>query len=153
MQDTSSRDKRLPIRILFPRLQSRMLTFVLAAIGTSLVVHSLVSVISLTAAARALPSDGKELHAMIVGMLLRDLLLALVITAPAFALLAMAAFMRVIGPLYRMRVFLRAVVEGRQKEPCRLRRDDELQDFCELLNQVTEPMRNREPEEALRRAA
>ncbi len=143
MQHTALKNQRRFIRILFPRLQSRLFTLVLAMIGTSLLIHALVSVMSLTRAAQSLPSDGKALHSMIVGMLTRDFLLAFVISVPAFGVLALAAFMRVIGPLYRMRTFLQAVVDGRETQPCRLRRTDEFQDICELVNKVTEPMRSR----------
>jgi len=143
MQDSSQKNQRRPIRILFPRLQSRLFTFVLAGIGTSLLIHTLVSVLSLTSVARSLPSDGQTLHGMIVGMLTHDFLLAFAITVPAFGLLAVAAFMRVVGPLHRMRTFLQAVVDGQQTEPCQLRKGDEFQDVCELVNQVTEPLRAR----------
>jgi hypothetical protein len=154
MQASPRKNQRRPIRILFPRLQNRAFTLVLAMVGTSLLIHTLVSVVSLTRMAHSLPSDGKVLHGMIVGMLTRDFLLAFVITVPAFGLLAAAAFMRVVGPVHRMRTFLQGVVDGRETEPCRLRKGDEFQDICELINQATEPMRARSKDpEGTRQAA
>jgi hypothetical protein len=153
MKDTSAANRRLPVRILFPRLQSRLFTLVLAGIGTSLLVHTLVSVTSLTRAARELPNDGDALHSMIVALLVRDFVLAFALTVPAFALLGMAAFMRVLGPLHCMRMFLEKALRGQHPEPCRLREDDELQDICALLNRATEPLRARAAAEDVKRAA
>ncbi len=139
----SPKNRRRSIRILFPRIQGRFLTLTLAVIGTSLVVHSALAVWSLTSLVDELPNDGELIQKRIVPIVLRDLGWAFVLTAPAFALLAMTALMAVIGPLYRMRSFLQRVLEGQHPEPCKLREGDEMQDLCMLLNQVTEPMRTR----------
>lgn len=45
------------------------------------------------------------------------------------------------GPLYRMEQFLKAVIQGEQVDDCRIRRGDELQDFCALLNRATKSLR------------
>ena len=38
-------------------------------------------------------------------------------------------------------MFLNQVIRGEKPEPCRIRKRDELQDFCKLLNEVTAPLR------------
>ena len=48
---------------------------------------------------------------------------------------------RVAGPLHRFHLFLSDVRDGRESRPCVLRQKDKLQDFCELLNEVTAPLR------------
>lgn len=133
--------QRLLIRVLFPRIQARFLTLTLAVIATSLLVNSGLVVWSLAGLARELPNDGALVQERIVPILLRDLVWALALTAPAFALLAMASLMGVIGPLFRMHRFLQAVVQGAHPERCQLRKGDELQEVCELLNRATEPLR------------
>jgi hypothetical protein len=148
------KNKRRLIRVLFPRIQGRFLTLTLSVIATSLLVHSALSVWSLTRLARELPSDGELVQERIVPIVLRDLAFAFVATAPAFALLAMAGLMGVIGPLFRMRRFLEEAVAGRHPEPCTLRQGDELQDVCKLLNTATEPLRARQtPPAQVQRAA
>lgn len=135
------KNKRRLIRILFPSLQGRFLTLSLAMVATSLLVHSALSVWSLASLARELPTDGDLVQERVIPIVLRDLTVAFLLTAPAFALLSMAALMGFVGPLYRIRGFLEAVVAGRHPEPCKLRQGDDLQDVCALLNQATEPLR------------
>jgi hypothetical protein len=73
--------------------------------------------------------------------LFNKLLLALAIVVPVALSLAVLLSHRVAGPMYRFRVFLTDVKEGRQVEPCRIRDGDEYQEFCVLINEVTAPLR------------
>ena len=57
---------------------------------------------------------------------------------------------RFAGPIYRFEKYLKALARGEQVEECRIRKGDELQEFCKLLNEATAPLRSRarpEPEE------
>ena len=53
---------------------------------------------------------------------------------------------RIAGPLYRFETFLNQVLAGEKPERFRLRKGDELQDFADLLNAVTEPLRLKDAE-------
>lgn len=48
---------------------------------------------------------------------------------------------RVCGPLYRFRQYLGSVARGEKPADCRIRKNDELQDLCELINAATKPLR------------
>ncbi len=48
---------------------------------------------------------------------------------------------RICGPLYRFTQFLGAVEKGEHPGECKIRKNDELHDMCELLNRVTAPIR------------
>jgi methyl-accepting chemotaxis protein len=48
---------------------------------------------------------------------------------------------RIAGPLHRFESFLKAVARGEKPPDCRIRRGDELQDLCKLLNEATAPLR------------
>lgn len=69
--------------------------------------------------------------------------------------MGVASTHKIVGPLYRFRVYLTALARGESPEPCRIRKDDELQDLCELLNRATEPLRHvqRVPDAARKEAA
>ncbi len=135
--------RRAPIRILLPKIQSSMFVTILCVIGVSALIQVLVSVRSLAAIARNLPNDGPVLDEMIVDVLLKDFAITLAIAVPALGFLSMIGMMKVVGPLYRMRRFLQEVVEGKETRPIRLREKDDFQDWCPLLNQVTEELRSR----------
>ena len=77
-----------------------------------------------------------------MGILLSKLLIALALLVPMTLAMGVLMTHKIAGPLYRFEMFLNAVIDGQHPEPCRLRKGDELLDFCELLNEVTEPLRN-----------
>jgi hypothetical protein len=58
----------------------------------------------------------------------------------AFAV-GVAVTFRVAGPIYRFEQHLRVVAEGRDPGPCKIRKGDELQDFCDVLNAALGRMR------------
>ena len=77
-----------------------------------------------------------------MGVLLSKLLLALGVLVPMTLALGVILTHRIAGPLYRFEAFLNAVKRGEHPGECHLRKGDELIDFCTLLNEVTEPLRN-----------
>jgi nitrogen fixation/metabolism regulation signal transduction histidine kinase len=50
---------------------------------------------------------------------------------------------RVCGPMFRFTQFLEGVMRGELSQACRIRKNDEFHDFCEVLNRATEPMRSK----------
>jgi hypothetical protein len=52
---------------------------------------------------------------------------------------------KIVGRSNRFRIYLTELAAGEHPEPCRIRKDDELQDLCELLNRATEPLRRAQP--------
>ncbi len=48
---------------------------------------------------------------------------------------------RIAGPAYRMEQHLRAVLRGEDSSTCKLRKSDELQGLCELMNQTITHLR------------
>jgi hypothetical protein len=60
---------------------------------------------------------------------------------PLTLLVGITSTHKVVGPLYRFRVYLTQLAAGERPAPCRIRQNDELQDLCELLNRATQPLR------------
>ena len=77
-----------------------------------------------------------------IGVLMTKLLIALAVLTPRTLARGVILMHRVAGPLYRFRQFMGAVARGEHPNDCKLRKNDELMDFCELLNKFTAPIRN-----------
>jgi hypothetical protein len=133
-------------KLIEPRLQLR---FSLAFLSTALLlvlVQAIVIHFVLQRLAARLPHDSELLRAEIPGTLLISFAFTFLFLAPLSLAIGVNATFRVLGPLYRFRVFLRQLADGEHPAPCRIRERDELQDFCDLLNEVTEPLRRSSPE-------
>lgn len=129
-------------KLIEPRLQLRFsLAFLSSALVLVLVQAIVVQFVMQRIAAR-LPHDGQLLQAEIPGALLISFSVALLLLCPLSLAIGVLSTFRVLGPIYRFRVFLRKVADGTHPDPCRIRKSDELHDFCELLNEVTEPLRD-----------
>lgn len=86
--------------------------------------------------------DAAALRGEWMSILISKLVLALCLLVPMTLALGVVLTHKIAGPLYRFEMFIQGVMAGEHPEPCRLRKGDELQDFCDLLNELTEPLRN-----------
>ena len=91
---------------------------------------------------------GGELAAQVPGIAFGAFLGSAALLIPLLIWIGVWRTHRFAGPVYRFSQFLRAVRDGQQVEPCRLRSGDELTDLCELLNQATEPLRKAAQEQS-----
>ena len=139
MQATFKRKKKL----INPRLQLRIILIFFCAAALAVQLEAVLIAITLSRLAKTMPNDGAELTERMPEFVRTNLILAFVVLAPLMLVIGVIATFKICGPLYRFEVFLRAVRDGRQIEPCRIRKDDELHDFCTLLNEVTAPLRER----------
>lgn len=83
---------------------------------------------------------------------LRNLAISVLIGLPLATVVHVLTSFKVLGPLVAVRRFLTEVRDQRRPSDLRLRKGDELQDLCELLNDATRPLRedgdaNEEPQE------
>ena len=100
----------------------------------------------LTNLAAEMPTGGAILAERTPHMLIEVLAASTLVLLPMILLVGISATFTIAGPLYRFGVFLKDVREGRESQPCRLRRGDQLQDLCEAINATTEPLRERNAE-------
>jgi hypothetical protein len=129
-------------KLIEPRLQLRFsLAFLSCALILVLVQAIVIQFVMQRIAAR-LPHDGQLLQAEIPGALLISFVVAFLLLCPLSLGIGVLSTFRVLGPLYRFRVFLRQVADGTHPAPCKIRAEDELHDFCDLLNEVTAPLRD-----------
>lgn len=128
-------------KLVNPALQLR-LVFVFAGISLlSLLLQALFFMSRLSAQASTMTEGGDVLITALPSLLLETLLVSACVFLPLLLAVGVLTTFRIAGPLYRFQQFLEAVRDGAQSAPCRLRRDDELQDLCTLINEVTAPLR------------
>ena len=125
-----------------PRDQWQVIgVFVLTA-GLSVILNSAITVWSLANVAAEMPNDTHFLSGLIPSLVTTNAFVTLALALPLFLLVGLTAVFRIFGPIHRFHLFLRGVEEGTHPEPCRLRERDCLQDLCDQLNRVTEPLRD-----------
>jgi signal transduction histidine kinase len=148
--DAANRRKK---KLIEPRIQIRFaLTHITTSALAALVQAIIVSYL-LMRIADGLPNDGMELKSQLPDILAGSLLVTVLLLVPLTLIVGISSSHKIVGPLYRFRQYLTKLRAGEKTEPCKIREDDELQDFCELLNAVTEPLRRAEEAPPRREAA
>lgn len=137
---------RRSIRLIQPRLQLKLVLTFLGMAMLSLTLQFLLLAAALVALAGDLPNDGLTMQQELPERLLWILGLSFGVCLPLIFCVGVVITFRIAGPLYRFERFLESVKKGEKPADCRLRKGDELQDFCVLLNEVTAPLRRADAE-------
>jgi nitrogen fixation/metabolism regulation signal transduction histidine kinase len=135
-------------RLIRPAMQLRLtLWFVCLAI-VSLGLQFLLFASAMTDVALEMPGDAGANYDRFSEVYQEVLLLSLAIVLPLTVVTGVVATFRIAGPIYRITSFLQAVRRGERPADCRVRAGDELHDVCDLVNEVTAPLRRPEGETA-----
>ncbi len=129
------------IKLIEPRFQLRMTLVFVGLSAMALLLQYILFTRALANVALSLPEDGIMLMDRANGVLLGVLATSFLLFLPLTFTIGVLTTFRVAGPMYRFKRFLIGVKSGRQQTPCKIREGDEFQDFCDLLNEVTEPLR------------
>ncbi|MFT4540856.1 MAG: hypothetical protein ACI835_003315 [Planctomycetota bacterium] len=137
-----SKQKRR-IKLIKPRLQIKLTLIFMGFSALSLLMQYLLLTSSLTSAALRLPTDSALMLREISAVLLSSIGIAFALFMPLIFLVGVMTTFRFAGPLHRLEMFMRATINGENPRDCKLRGEDEpeLHGFCELLNEVTAPLR------------
>ena len=103
----------------------------------ALLAHAAIQAYFLLAFAQRLPTDGAVLETALPKLLGQGLGLTAGVFVPLAMLVGIRSMFPVVGPLHRFRSFLEQVVNRERPGPCSIRKEDELQQFCDLLNEAT----------------
>lgn len=144
----SKNSERRRIKLIKPGLQLRLTGIFLGLSGLGFLLQSLHVGLRLSEVAGNLPHDGTYLVSMLPELPIEILLFSFGMLMPLTMAIGVLVTFRIAGPIYRFEQFLKAVHGGKQVGPCKLRKGDELQDLCDLINQVTEPLRLQQRGEA-----
>lgn len=122
------------IKLIKPRLQVRLtMTFVgLAAMG--LVLQFLLLMARMSKHSLGFESGGSALFEQLDSLLLGALLTAALLFLPLVFAVGILTTFRIAGPLYRIERHLEQVARGESPGKCKLRKGDDLQELCDLLN-------------------
>jgi hypothetical protein len=93
--------------------------------------------------ADSMPVGSEYLLDLVPSLLFRSLAFSVLLALPLTLLAGVHATFRITGPIHRFEVYLRAVADGTQHGPCKIRKGDALGELCELINEATEPVRRR----------
>ena len=115
-----------------------VLAFLSAACISTLVQVLLLSH-SLSALAESLPTEGNVVLEELPRILRNQVLLSFLLMAPLMLAVGILETFRVVGPLYRIERYLRDVAAGTKPGPCKIRKGDELQELCRVVNEATQP--------------
>lgn len=131
------------VKLIKPRLQIKLTLIFMGFSALALLLQYLLLTSSLTSAALRLPTDGALMLREISSVLLRSIGISFALFMPPIFMIGVLTTFRFAGPLHRLETFMQATIDGQQPEDCKLRKGDEpeLHNFCELLNEVTSPLR------------
>jgi len=151
MADSSPESKRTR-KLIEPRIQMRFVLLFLSVVCLAALVQTIVVGYVLQDLASEMPSDGEVVLARIPYTLSLGMGLTILLLTPITFALGIRTTFPIVGPLHRFRMHLTQVLAGERPGPCRIRKGDELQDFCELLNRTLEPLQDSSPSAAERSA-
>lgn len=124
------------VRLIQPSLQMQLIWGFGAVTVIAIACQALVFAAVMTRFAASLPLGSSYIVAGLPKALMVALAVSVVLVVPSLVLLGVRMTFRIAGPLYRMEQHLRAVADGEDVEPCTIRKGDQLQDFCGLLNEA-----------------
>lgn len=121
-------------KLIQPRLQLRLILAFFGVASLALILQFTLFTTTLTQLASELPSEGALLVERIPSHTLWVLGISFLVLMPLTFFVGVLVTFRVAGPLYRFDQHLKAIARGEDPGECRIRKGDELQDFCQTLN-------------------
>jgi hypothetical protein len=132
---------RRRIKIIRPRLQLKLtLTFVGLTL-LALMLQFMIFLRTMTVVAASLPSDHDMLMEAVPEVVFQSLMLTFCVVVPLVFLVGVLMTFRIAGPIHRFESYIKQILRGENPGECRLRKGDELNELCDLINQVTLPVR------------
>jgi methyl-accepting chemotaxis protein len=125
-------------KLVKPWFQMR-LVLIFATIATiSLLMQFLLMQSRMVEMASAMPDGGDYVVDALPDTLRDVLLVSFGVLLPLILAVGVLVTFRIAGPVYRFEQYLKQVAEGKTVGPCRIRKDDELQDLCSAINRALE---------------
>jgi hypothetical protein len=128
-------------KLIEPRIQLKFAAIFLTTAFVAVLSQVIMIGFMVGKAATALPRDGALLTSHLPEILRNCFLLTTVFLVPLTLVIGINSTHKIVGPLYRFRIYLNEIAAGKNPRPCKIRTGDELHDFCDLLNRATEPLR------------
>ena len=129
------------IKLVKPAFQLKIASVFLVTALVAMVVQAFTLHRTVMKMATLLPNDSDLLTQIWPEQLVQSTLLTAGLLLFMVLGVGIAITHKIAGPLHRFEMYMRALKNGKASAPCKLRTSDQLQDFCQLLNEATEPLR------------
>lgn len=139
-------NQRRPFRMIRPKLQLHLMLSFLGVSVLALLIQYLVFIRVVSQLASELPDDGALLMGELPSRLLWVLFGSAALLFPSTLYVGILTTRRIVGPIYRFEMYLKQVLEGKNREECRLRDGDEFMELCALINRATATQRQSQGE-------
>lgn len=133
-------DKRRK-RLIRPRLQIRLILSFFGVALFALLLQFILFAASIMSLASELPSDGPLLLERATTTSLFIVAISIGVLLPLSFGIGVLVTFRVAGPLYRFEKHLETIAAGRDPGTCRLRKGDQLQELCVVMNKALDRLR------------
>ena len=139
--------QRRRIKLIKPRLQLKMVGVFVGLSALGFLLQSLHVGLRLSELSASMPEGGSYLIAVMPELPLEILLVSFGMLLPLTIAVGILVTFRIAGPVYRFEKYLKAVIRGEEVGPCRIRKGDEFQELCELINEATAAAREQRAHE------
>ena len=134
-------------KLIKPRLQLRIVVAFAAISLISILMQLLLMQSRIAELAATLPSGGDYVVDALPGTMGGILISSTLLVLPLVTSVGILMTFRVAGPIYRFETYLKQVARGESVGPCRIRKDDDLQELCEAINAALEVASERPSQE------
>jgi hypothetical protein len=128
-------------QLIHPRLQLRLVLTFLGVSLVGLLLQFVLFAATISALAAELPQDGPLLVERIPSYTLTVFAISVCVLFPLTMTIGILTTFRVAGPLFRFEQHLKAIARGEDPGECRIRKGDQLQEFCASFNEALVAMR------------
>lgn len=128
-------------KLIQPRLQIRLILAFLGVALLALMLQFILFASTIATLAADLPQEGEILIERIPGYTVAVLFISVGVLLPLIFFVGILTTFRIAGPLYRFEQHLKAIARGEDPGVCRIRKGDELQDFCRTFNAALDRVR------------
>jgi len=125
------------IKLIKPKLQMKLVGVFVGLSALGFLLQSLHVGLRLSELAANVPEGGTYLMAVMPELPIEILLVSFGMLLPLTIAVGILVTFRIAGPVYRFEKYLKSVIRGEEVGPCRIRKGDEFQELCELINEVT----------------
>lgn len=122
-------------------LQLKLIAVFLGVAATTSLFQVVLLNSALTGLARDMPEMGDVLLRELPRIMLTNVGLTVGVLVPLMFAIGVLVTHRIAGPAYRMTEHCKSVARGEADGPCRIRKDDELWDLCDALNDALDAAR------------
>lgn len=143
VQSNGGQHKRRTRKLINTKLQLKLTLWVMAVATLTMLFQFFLLTTAVSRMGTELPNDSQIFLGGLLEPLVRSFLASLAISLSLTFVVGVLLTHRVAGPIYRLTKYLESVKAGERPADCRLRRNDELHDFCQLVNETTAPLRQR----------